>query len=53
MAGMIARSQSCLEGTPVDALPKKYKWVVHVDQLLQINLEHLSLRVLRLLMWTH
>jgi hypothetical protein len=27
--------------------------VVHVDQLLQVNPEHLSLRVLRLAVWMH
>src|ERR1700741_5378861 len=53
LAGMIGRSQSGFELTPGNALPRTSTRVVHVDQLLQVNLEHLSLLLLRLAVWTH
>jgi hypothetical protein len=53
MTGMIGAPQSRFERPPVDTQSKTDKWMVQVNQLLQIDLEQLPLWVLRLAAWTH
>ena len=51
--GMIGRSQSSFKRCPIDPLPQLNQRMFHVDQLLQINLKQLALRLILFSVRTH
>jgi hypothetical protein len=50
---MVTATKRGRETIPIDVLAKTNQWMIHVDQLLKVDLKQLALRLLRFTLGAH